>query len=83
MADINATFRNDYSESRRFVIVDTARDLNSPPVIFDGYLEPGQSTAALTLYSADEIYGKVSYQRSDGAVTIVDNITDNSVVSMA
>ena len=82
MADISATFRNDYSESRRFVIVDTGRDPNSPPVIFDGYLEPGQSTQTLTLYSSDGVYGKVSYQRSDGAVTVVDNITDGSVVSM-
>jgi hypothetical protein len=82
MADISATFRNDYSESRRFVIVDTGRDPNSPPVIFDGYLEPGQVTQSLALYSADGIYGKIQYQRSDGAVTVVDNITDGSVVSM-
>jgi hypothetical protein len=80
MPDISATFRNDYGASRRFVIIDTGRDPNSPPVIFDGYLEPGQSTA-LTLYS-DGWHGNVSYQRSDGAVNIVDNITDGSVVSM-
>ena len=82
MADISATFSNDYGESRRFVIVDIGRDPNNPPGIFDGYLEPGQSTQSLTLYSADGIYGKVSYQRSDGAITVVDNISDNSAVSM-
>jgi hypothetical protein len=82
MPDISATFRNDYSESRHFVIVDTGRDPNSPPGIFDGYLEPGQSTESLTVYSADGTWGKVTYQRSDGAPTVVDNITDQAVVSM-
>lgn len=82
MPDISASFRNDYSESRHYSVVDTGRDPNSPPVIFDGYLEPGQITQSVAVYSEDGVYGKISYQRSDGAVTVVDDVTDNSVVSM-
>lgn len=82
MPEISATFSNSYGESRRWVIADIARDPNSPPILFDGYLEPDQSTQALALYSSDGIYGKVQYARSDGAWTIADNITDQSVVSM-
>jgi hypothetical protein len=82
MPTINASFRNDYSQSRLWTIVDTARDPNSPPVLFNDYLDPGASTAALALYSADGVYGQVTYQRSDGAPTVADSITDGSVVSM-
>ena len=66
MPNISASFRNDYSESRRWTIVDTGRDPNSPPVIFSDYLEPGQATQAFDLYSSDGVYGQVTYQRSDG-----------------
>lgn len=82
MADISAIFSNDYGESRRWVIVDSGRDPNSPPVIFDGYLDPGQTTDSLQLYSADGIYGQATYQRSDGAPTVVDDITEGTTVSM-
>ena len=82
MSEINATFKSNYSESRRWVIVDTGRDPNSPPVIFDGYLDPNGLTSALPLYSADGIYGKVIYQRSDGPQQVVDSITDGSQISM-
>jgi hypothetical protein len=82
MSDISATFKNNYSESRHWVIQDQGRDPNSPPTIFDGYLEPDQSTSTLALYSSDGVYGRAAYQRSDGAVTIADSITDGSEVSM-
>jgi hypothetical protein len=82
MATINAIFRNDFSDSRHWTIVDTARDPNSPPVLFDDYLDPGAATAALALYSGDGVYGQVTYQRSDGAPTVADSITDGSVVGM-
>jgi len=82
VATISATFRNDYGESRKWVIVDTSRDPNSPPVIFNDYLDPGQSTPSLGLYSSDGTYGEVTYQRSDGAPTLSSSITDGSTVGM-
>ena len=82
MGQISATFKNSYGDSRRWVILDTGRDPNSPPVIFQDYLDPDQSTSALNLYSSDGIYGQVTYQRSDGAPTNVDSITDGSEVAM-
>ena len=82
MANITATFRNTYGESRRWVIWDTGRDPNSPPIIFDGYLDPDGATNPLAIYSADGIYGTVQYQRSDGARTVQDSITDGSEVRM-
>ncbi len=82
MPNIRASFRNNYGESRRWLIWDIARDPNSPPVIFDGYLEPDQSTDWLTLYSSDGIYGRVTYQRSDGAPTTPMDISDGDTVNM-
>ena len=82
MASIKAIFKNEYSESRRWVILDIGRDPNSPPVIFDGYLDSGSETGPLEIYSSDSIYGKTQYQRSDGAPTIEDSITEGSVVRM-
>ncbi len=82
MPDISASFSNGYGQSRRWVIVDTARDPNSPPVLFNDYLDVGQATPALGLHSSDGVYGQVTYQRSDGAPTVADSITDGSVVSM-
>ena len=83
MANITATFVNSYGDSRKWVIVDMARDPNSPPILFNDYLDPDQSTPGLTLYSSDGIYRSVQYQRSDGAPTMVDNVTDGSQVSMS
>ena len=82
MAEIGVSFRNDYGSSRRWVIVDSGRDPNAPPTIFDDYLDVGQSTSTLTLYSADGIYGQVTYQRSDGAPTVADSLTDGTTVGM-
>ena len=82
MANISASFKNDYGDSRRWVIVDTGRDPNSPPTLFDDYLDPGAATPSLQLYSADGTYGQVTYQRSDGAATVADDITDGTTVSM-
>ena len=82
MADIWATFENGYGESRRYVIVDQGRDPNSPPVIFDGYLDPDAKTDWLALY-ADGSYGRVVYQRSDGGQQVVDSITNESNVRMS
>ena len=44
LTDIAASFRNDFGDSRRYVIVDSGRDPNSPPGLLDGYLDPGQFT---------------------------------------
>ncbi len=82
MPDISASFKSDYSESRRWVIVDTGRDPNSPPTIFDGYLEPNQATNSLPVYSSDGTWGSVTYQRSDGSPTNT-TVADGSVVSMS
>jgi len=82
MPTITATFRSNYSESRKWVIVDAGRDPNAPPVIFDGYLEPDQTTAAISIYSADGVYGVVNYQRSDGPIQVVDDVTDGADVRM-
>jgi hypothetical protein len=78
MTDIAASFQNDYGESRRYVIVDRGRDPNSPPVIFNDYLDAGQATQPLALHSS----GQVIYQRSDGAPTNIDSISDGDVISM-
>ena len=83
MTDIAASFRNDFRDSRRYVIVDSGRDPNSPPGLLDGYLDPGQFTGAFGLYNADGTYGNVTYQRSDGSRTVVDSITDGSAIAMA
>ena len=82
MPQIAATFQNNYGESRKWVIVDVKRDPNAPPVVFNDYLEPNQATSPLNLYSDDGIYGEATYQRSDGAPTHVDSITDGTQVSM-
>ncbi len=82
MANINATFCNNYSESRLYVIWDLKRDPNAPPELFRGYLEPNQCTDSLSLYTGDDVWATVAYQRSDGAQNIVDSITDGSTVPM-
>jgi anti-sigma regulatory factor (Ser/Thr protein kinase) len=82
MGQVNATFKNNYGDSRAWVIKDYGIDPNAPRVIFSDYLGPDDATAALGLYSSDGVYGKASYQRSDGAETMVDDITDGSEVRM-
>jgi hypothetical protein len=82
MPDIQASFKSDYSESRRWVILDTGRDPNSPPTIFDGYLEPNQVTDPLTVYS-DGSSGTIAYQRSDGALQTGVSVSDGSQISMS
>ncbi len=82
MAQINATFKSSYSDSRAWVIKDYGIDPNSPRIIFNDYLGPGDVTAPLSLYSIDGVYGQASYQRSDGAEQMVDSITDGSEISM-
>jgi hypothetical protein len=83
MADLTVTFLNNYGESRQWAIWDSGRDPNAPPVIFNGYLAPGESTAELALYSGDGVYGRAVYQRSDGAATVEDSITDRTTVRMS
>jgi hypothetical protein len=73
--------QNGYGESRRYVIYDVGRDPNSPQQIFDGYLEPNQSTAALSLYQVD-ITAHALYQRSDGPQQNVD-VSDGDTVTMS
>jgi hypothetical protein len=80
--DINVTFTNDYGESRHYGIWDLGRDPNSPPQIFDGYLDIHQSTNPLAVHSTDFGETRVMYQRSDGPQQVVDNLSDGSNVSM-
>jgi len=82
MANIMATFVSNYSDSRQWAIWDRGIDPNSPRPLFNDYLAPGESTQQ-TLYSADGIYGFAQYQRSDGPLQLVDNITDGSQVSIS
>jgi hypothetical protein len=83
MPDIVATFKSDFSESRKWTIWDTGRDPNAPLTIFDGYLEPEQVTDSLTIYSEDGVYGIVAYKRSDSAVTGEVSVTADSEVSIS
>jgi len=81
LATISATFTNNSGSSRKWVILDIGRDPNAPPVLFDDYLDPGQATQALSLYS-DIDGAKALYQRSDGAPTNV-NVSDGDNVQMS
>ncbi|MBI4790241.1 MAG: hypothetical protein HY782_24670 [Chloroflexi bacterium] len=82
MSTVYAAFCNNYSESRLYVIWDLKRDPNAPPVIFNGYLDSDQCTDWLPIYTGDDLWGKVLYQRSDGPQQIVDTITDSTTVRM-
>jgi hypothetical protein len=82
MPDINATFTNNYGDSRQYAIWDLGRDPNSPPVIFNDYLDANQSTNPLAVHSNDFGETRVMYQRSDGPQQVVDNISDGDNVSM-
>jgi hypothetical protein len=82
MATLTASFINGHGSSIRYQIVDTARDPNSPPVLFDNYLDPEQSTGDLQLYSADGVYGSVTYIRSDGYSQVQSDITDGTAVRL-
>jgi hypothetical protein len=79
MGDINAKFRNNYSENRQWVIWDLGRDSGSPPVVFDGYLDSGAETDWILL--SDK--GDVMYQRpTDGAQTHPMTVNDGDTVNM-
>ena len=80
MGDIRAMFTNGYGESRKFMIWDLSRDPNSPPVVFDNYLDAGKTTDWLTLHGEGS-YGRVKYQRSDGSPTTMD-VTDGNTYKM-
>ena len=82
MPNISATFLNNSGSSRRWVIVDLARDPNAPPVIFNDFLEKDESTPELALHSDDSIFGKAVYQRSDGPQQVVD-VSNGDVVRMS
>lgn len=81
MATISSTFVNGYSESRKWIILDLGRDPFAPPVLFNDYLDPDQSTPPLTLYT-DGFQGRAQYQRSDGAPTNVD-VSDGDSIRMS
>ncbi|QEE29674.1 hypothetical protein FTW19_17785 [Terriglobus albidus] len=83
MPTLRATFRSNYGESRLWTIVDQGRDPNSPPVIFNGYLEPNQPTEALEVYTDDGLYGKIAYQRSDGPMQVNVSVTDGSETAIS
>lgn len=79
MGDINAKFRNNYSENRLWVVWDLGRDSGNPPVVFNGYLDSGAETDWITLSDA----GDVQYQRpTDGAVTHPMTVNDGDTVNM-
>lgn len=81
MPTISATFKNDYSESRRWVIQDIGIDQDNPKTIFDDYLEPNAVTDPLSLYN-DGFNSVALYKRSDGSPTRVD-VRDGDQVSMS
>jgi hypothetical protein len=82
MPEISVTFTNNYGESRQYAIWDLGRDPNSPPVIFNDYLDVSQSTNPLAVH-ADEFGGsRVMYQRSDGLQQVEDSISDGQNVMM-
>jgi hypothetical protein len=83
MPNITATFANSTDANKYWTILDLAIDPNNAAVIFNGYLAPGNSTGALTLYSSDGINGRAQYTRSDGSPTVVDGITDQSQIQMS
>jgi hypothetical protein len=82
MGNINATFCNNYSESRMWWIYDTKIDPNYPKSIFEGYLASNECTGPLPLETGDDLWGQATYKRSDGAPTVADTITDGSTVQM-
>ena len=82
MGIVNAAFKNNYGESRLWVIWDPGRDPNAPAVIFNDYLDADQTTPWLTLHTED-VWARAIYQRSDGAATVEDTITEGSVVNMS
>ena len=81
MPNIAATFRNDCGQSRRWMIVDLGRDPNSPPIIFNDFLDKDESTQELRVFSDDEIFGRIMYQRSDGPQQVVD-VSNGDLVRM-
>lgn len=81
MATMQVTFTNGTDSSRAWVIWDTGIDPNAPKQLFADYLDAGASTDALSLYS-DGTYGQAAYQRSDGPLQNVSDVTDGSNVSM-
>ena len=82
MPNITATFLNNFSASRRWVIFDLSRDPNAPPVIFNDFLDKDESTPELQLHSDDAIFGKIAYQRSDGPQQVVD-VSNGDTVRMS
>ena len=82
MPDISVSFTNNYGDSRQYAIWDLGRDPNSPPVIFNDYLDSNQSTSPLPVHSNDFGETRVMYQRSDGPQQVVDNLSDGDSVSM-
>jgi hypothetical protein len=82
MPDISVTFTNSYGDSRQYGIWDLGRDPNSPPVIFNDYLDSNQSTSPLPVHSNDFGETRVMYQRSDGPQQVVDNLSDGDNVPM-
>ena len=81
MAEITGTFRNTCGASRRWVIFDLDRDPNSPPIVFNDFLDADQSTDPLTLHSGDGLFGRIQYQRSDGAPQMAD-VGNNDEIRM-
>jgi hypothetical protein len=82
MAFITAKFQNNYSASRKWTIWDTGIDPNAPLVIFDDYLDVDALTPPLQLHQDEGgTQGHARYQRSDGALTVVD-VSDGDTVPM-
>jgi hypothetical protein len=77
---ISATFRNDTAGRSQFEI----DDLNTTPpeIKFNDFLDPNDSTSALSLFGSDGVFGKAQYTRAGGATQVVDDIKDGDVVSM-
>ena len=82
MPDIYAAFQNNTDESHGFTVVDQGRDRNNPPVVFNGYLEPAQSTDWIALYAVDDTHGEAIWARSGGPTQVEPSISDGSTVRM-
>jgi hypothetical protein len=81
MGTLNASFKNNTDASHYWNVVDSGIDPNVPKVVFQDYLDPGAATDWIALYT-DGSYAKVLYQRAGGPQQVVDDVTNNSVVSM-
>ena len=79
MGDINAKFRNNYSENGMCIVWDLGRDSSNPPIVFQDYLDSGSETPWITINDQ----GNVMYLRPQGAQTHPMTVNDGDTVNMS